>query len=106
MPIQDDPSKHNNFRGNVTFAKSGPNSRHTQVFVNLRDNTALDRTGFVPFGKIVQGLEVADKFYAGYGEITPMGQGPDPNKLAAQGNAYAEAQFPRLDTIKSAVVVP
>jgi len=106
MPIKDDHIKHNNFRGNVSFATSGPDTRRTQIFINLKDNTALDKQGFVPFGKVVQGLEVADKFYSGYGEIAPMGTGPDPKKLAVEGNAYAEAKFPRLDTIKSAVIVP
>jgi len=66
--FMDDPVKQSNKRGFVTFAKSSaPNSRSTQVFINFVDNTSLDAQGFAPFGQIVEGMDVVDKLYSGYG---------------------------------------
>ena len=57
--IPDDPVVQSNTRGMVTFAKSGlPNSRSTQLFINYGDNSRLDATGFSPFGKVVEGMDV------------------------------------------------
>ncbi len=104
LKIPDDPPKQKNRRGTLAFAKIGPGSRTTEVFINLSDNPALDQTGFVPFGKIVEGLEVADQISYLYGEIQPKGGGPDPAKIHQQGNSYLEQQYPRLDWIKTATV--
>jgi peptidyl-prolyl cis-trans isomerase A (cyclophilin A) len=98
-PLGDDPLRQPNTRGTVAFAQSGPGSRRTQVFVNLKDNRALDRSGFVPFGRVVEGMEVFEKLYAGYGEWSPPGRGPEAARIQTQGNAYLDAQFPRLDRI-------
>src|SRR5690349_14999737 len=66
--LKDDPSgKQSNKRGYVTFAHAGPNTRTTQVFINFQDNSPLDAQGFPPFGQVVQGMEVVDKLYSGYG---------------------------------------
>jgi peptidyl-prolyl cis-trans isomerase A (cyclophilin A) len=105
--IPDDPVVESNKRGFVTFAKSGlPNSRSTQIFINYGDNSALDAQGFSPFGRVVEGMEVVDKLYSGYGEGAPGGRGPDQQKIQYEGNAYLESQFPKLDAIKQATVVP
>jgi peptidyl-prolyl cis-trans isomerase A (cyclophilin A) len=102
--IPDDPIKQSNKRGFVTFAQRGtPNTRSTQVFVNFGDNSRLDAS-FAPFGQVVQGLDVIDSVYKGYGEGAPMGGGPDQSRIQAQGNAYLDANFPKLDGIKRAVV--
>jgi peptidyl-prolyl cis-trans isomerase A (cyclophilin A) len=105
LRILDDPVKEPNRRGTVAFAKSGPASRTTQVFINMADNSrTLDATGFAVFGKVASGMEVVESLYAGYGEMAPRGTGPDPTRILAEGNAYLEARFPRLDAIKKAVI--
>jgi len=106
LPIPDDPVKESNKRGMVSFAASGPGTRRTQVFINLRDNAVLDKQGFAPFGKVVAGMdEVVDLFYSGYAEMPPRGTGPDPNKLAVEGDSYAEKNFPLLEKIFKVTVV-
>jgi peptidyl-prolyl cis-trans isomerase A (cyclophilin A) len=103
--IQDDPVKESNKRGYVTFAKSGlPNSRSTQIFINYRDNSSLDRQGFAPFGQVASGMEVVDKLYSGYGEGAPSGRGPEQQKIQMEGNAYLTKEFPKLDYVKKATI--
>ncbi len=102
--IKDDPVKQSNRRGMITFATGGPNTRTTQVFINFADNAPLDGQGFSPFGKVVSGMEVVDSFYGGYGEGAPNGNGPDQGRVQAQGNAYLEKDFPKLDFIKTATI--
>jgi peptidyl-prolyl cis-trans isomerase A (cyclophilin A) len=102
MRIVDDPMKESNRRGTITFATSGPNSRTTQVFINLADNERLDGSGFAPFGRVVEGMDVVDQIYAGYGDGPPRGEGPDQTRIETQGNSYLESHFPRLDFIRQA----
>ena len=103
--IADDPVKGSNKRGFVTFAKSGaPNSRSTQVFINFKDNSTLDKSGFAPFGEVTSGMDVVDKLYSGYGEGGPRGKGPEQGKLQTEGNAYLQKEFPKLDSIKKATI--
>jgi peptidyl-prolyl cis-trans isomerase A (cyclophilin A) len=104
--IPDDAaSGHSNTRGVVTFATAGPGTRTTQFFINFKDNSFLDRMGFPPIGEVVEGDAVLDKLYRGYGEGAPQGRGPDQGRLQAQGNAYLKADFPELDSIKTASIV-
>jgi peptidyl-prolyl cis-trans isomerase A (cyclophilin A) len=104
--IPDDLLNESNARGKVTFATAGTNMRTTQVFINLADNSNLDSMGFTPFGEVIEGMEVVDKLYGGYGEGPPDGKGPDQDLIYTQGKAYLEKKFPELDTIKTAVIVP
>ncbi len=105
--IADDPAKESNKRGMMTFATSGPNSRTVQVFINYVDaNARLDAMGFTPFGKIIDGMAVVDALYKGYGEGAPRGLGPDQGKLQAQGNEYLNREFPKMDFVKEARIVP
>jgi peptidyl-prolyl cis-trans isomerase A (cyclophilin A) len=104
LRISDDPVKQSNERGTISFATSGPNSRTTQVFINLADNARLDGMGFAAFGKVTEGMDVVDQFYSGYGEGAPRGNGPEQSKIETQGNSYLESQFPRLDYIKQATI--
>jgi peptidyl-prolyl cis-trans isomerase A (cyclophilin A) len=104
--IPDDPVKQSNLRGYITFATAGPNTRTTQLFINLADNPTLNGMGFAPFAKVVEGMDVVDSFYSGYGEGAPSGNGPDQSRLTNEGTAYLEKNFPRLDIVKSAVIEP
>jgi len=98
--IPDDPVKESNKRGYVTFATAGPNTRTTQVFINFKDNSFLDGQGFSPFGRITTGMDVVDKIYSVDREQ------PDQGQIQAQGNAYLEKAFPKLDYVKKATIVP
>lgn len=104
--IKDDPIVQSNHRGFVSFATAGPNTRTTQFFINYGNNEALDRSGFSAFGVVSDGMEVVDKLYNGYGEGAPDGHGPDQGKITSLGRAYLEKGFPKLDTIRSATLVP
>ena len=104
--IPDDPVKGSNTRGAITFATGGPNTRTTQLFISFGDNSRLDSTGFSPFGKVTEGMDVVDKINGEYGEGAPGGRGPDQGRIQMEGNAYLKKDFPNLDYIKSAAVVP
>lgn len=103
--IADDPVVQSNTRGRVTFANAGPGTRSTQLFINYGDNSGLDARGFAPIGEIVQGMDVAERLYAGYGEGQPQGPGPYQAYIQARGNAYLTADFPNLDYIERAEIV-
>lgn len=105
MTMRDDPVVESNRRGYVTFATSGPNTRTTQVFINLADNTRLDKMGFAPFGRVIEGMDVVDRFYTAYGDAPPRGSGPDQEQIERRGNEYLQERFPRLDYIKTARIV-
>ncbi len=104
--IPDDPVKGSNTRGTITFAMAGPNTRTTQLFINFGDNVNLDSMGFPPFGKVVKGMDVVDKINGEYGEGAPNGSGPDQGRIQMEGNTYLKKDFPNLDYIKSATIVP
>jgi len=104
--INDDPVVQSNQRGFVTFATAGPNTRTTQLFVNLGDNTGLDSQGFAPFGRVVEGMDVVDALYADYGDGPPFGSGPNQARIQSEGNAYLVAEFPELDFVLEAAIVP
>src|SRR5690606_12908096 len=82
--LKDDPVTQSNVPGTLTFATAGPNTRTTQLFVNLGNNARLDRMGFSPFGKVVEGMESVKKINPEYAER------PDQGRFTAQGNAYLE----------------
>ncbi len=104
--IADDPPRQSNQCGTVAFAFAVPNGRATQVFINLKDNSAThDKEPFVPLGKVIEGMEVADKLNAEYGESAGGGiragkQAP----LFEGGNAWLKENFPRLDYIVRATI--
>jgi len=96
--IKDDPVTQSNRRGTLTYAMRGPDTRTTQLFINFRDNAGLDQRGFAPFGQVVSGMEVVDKINAVYGEE------PDQGRIQAEGNAYLNKEFPKLDYIRKATL--
>jgi peptidyl-prolyl cis-trans isomerase A (cyclophilin A) len=99
--IKDDPVKTSNAIGTITYADAGPNTRTTQVFINLGNNASLDGQGFAPFGKVTSGMSVVDKLYGGYGD-QPTG---DQQQITQQGNAFLKKHFPKLDGIVTARLV-
>jgi peptidyl-prolyl cis-trans isomerase A (cyclophilin A) len=99
--IKDDPVKASNKPGFVTYAMAGPNSRTTQVFINFGDNSRLDAMNFAPFGEVTSGMDVVKQFYSGYGDQPTGHQG----EITEQGKAFTEKNFPKLDVIKTAVIV-
>ncbi|MGH8024554.1 MAG: peptidylprolyl isomerase [Limisphaerales bacterium] len=103
--IPDDPVKGSNTRGTITFATAGPNTRTTQLFINIGNNTFLDGQGFAPFGRVVQGMDMVDKINSEYGDGPPSGSGPDQQRIQMEGNAYLKKDFPHLDYIKSVTVI-
>jgi peptidyl-prolyl cis-trans isomerase A (cyclophilin A) len=106
LKITDDPVKQSNQRGFVSFATDGPNTRTTEVFINLVDNKRLDARGFAPFGRVSEGMDVVDKLYSGYGEVQGLhGPGVDAVQYQLQGEGYIQRHFPKLDQIKSARIV-
>ena len=99
--IKDDPVRKSNKKGYITFATSGKDSRTTQVFVNYTANSRLDNLGFAPFGEVVEGMDIAEKFYSVYGEAPSKQQG----RIQSEGNKFLEANFPNLDSIKKATII-
>jgi peptidyl-prolyl cis-trans isomerase A (cyclophilin A) len=93
--IRDDPVRHTNARGTIVFADAGPNTRTTQLFVNLAANTNLDSSGFAPFGAVASGFSTLRHLYSGYGE-TPTG---DQAQMEQQGEPFFRKHFPKLDRI-------
>ena len=98
--IKDDPVKQSNLPGTVTFATYGPNTRTTQLFINLGSNARLDGMGFTPFGKVVEGMNVVQAINFEYGEVANQGM------IQEQGNDYLTKAFPKMDYIKSATIAP
>lgn len=97
--IPDDPVVRSNTRGFVTFAQtSAIDSRTTQLFVNLGNNARLDAMRFAPFAMVIMGMDVVDQLNGEYGEAPVQAQ------ISSQGNAYLDANFPRLDYIITARV--
>jgi peptidyl-prolyl cis-trans isomerase A (cyclophilin A) len=109
--IPDDPVRATNRRGTLTYARGGPNTRGTQLYFNLVDNTprldTLNGFGFPPIGEIISGLAVIDSLnweYTGTrgGQTFP---GPSQDSIGRQGNSYLRRAFPRLDYIVRSRVV-
>ena len=99
--LKDDPVKQSNTRGMVTFAKTSlPNSRSTQLFINFGNNSFLIPMGFAPFGTVTEGMEVVDMISSAYGER------PEQDKITEEGDAYIMKNFPQIDKIKMAKIVP
>ena len=97
-----DARRVSNARGTISFAQFDPDDRTTNLFINLRDNSRLDALGFVPSGRVVKGMAVADRLYAGYGE-RPMAKA-NTKRVYGESNAFLDAKYPKLDRIRKVVV--
>jgi cyclophilin family peptidyl-prolyl cis-trans isomerase len=104
--IRDDARVESNVRGTVAFAFKDPNARTTQVFINLRDNSAThDKEPFVPIAKVIEGMDVADALYSEYGEQAGGGiRAGKQDPVFAGGNEYLKREFPKLDYILRATI--
>jgi homoserine O-acetyltransferase len=104
--MPDEPRVLSNTRGTLAYAFKDPNGRTTQIFINLKDNSAThDVEPFVPFARIVEGMEVADALYAEYGERAGGGiRAGKQDPVFDGGNAYLRREFPKLDYIKRATI--
>jgi len=98
--IKDDPVAKSNTRGMVTYAAaSDPNTRTTQVFINFGDNSFLDKSRFAPFGQVVEGMDIVEQLYSGYGDGLPQ------DRIQGGGRAFLDQNYPKLDHIVTAVIV-
>ena len=102
--LRDDPVKHSNTRGTVSFAMAGKNTRTTQLFLNFGDCSKVLDGDFAPFARVVSGMEVVDSIFK-IGEGAPSGKGPSQGKINQKGNEYLDHEFPMLTKIVSARVV-
>lgn len=99
--IRDDPVRHTNARRTIVFADAGPNTRTTQVFVNLAGNTQLDADGFAPFGVVKSGFPTLQHLYHGYDDRPTADQA----QISNQGEAFFRKHFPKLDRILRARIL-
>jgi peptidyl-prolyl cis-trans isomerase A (cyclophilin A) len=105
--IPDDPNKASVVRGRVAFAFKDPNGRTTQIYISLRDNIEQNTQGFAPFGEVVEGMDVADALNTEYGENSGGGiRGGRQQPLFDGGNAYLDREYPRLDQLIRARILP
>ena len=93
-------------RDDFVVRSTRPDARTTQIYVNTGDQSRLDAMGFAPFGKVVEGMSVIDKLYAGYGETSGGGmRAGHQGKLFEEGNAYLDREFPLLDRLVRAEII-
>jgi peptidyl-prolyl cis-trans isomerase A (cyclophilin A) len=106
VKIPTDPERASNVRGSFAFAMAMPDARTTQIYICTGDLTQQDGTGFAPFGKVVEGMDVVEKLYSGYGERSGGGiRAGRQAKLFEEGNAYLDRDFPMLDKLVRARIV-
>jgi peptidyl-prolyl cis-trans isomerase A (cyclophilin A) len=108
ITIPDDLLKQHNTRGYVAFSNTGPNTRSTQVFINLGDNTARNdiEAGFAPFGQVIEGMDVVEKLYGGYGEHSGGGmRAGHQDQIFQDGNAWLDREYPKLDKLIRATII-
>lgn len=98
--MPDDSVRATNVRGTIAFAMTGPNTRTTQLFISLVDNTRLDAQGFAPLGRVVRGMDVVDSLYGGYGESAGGGMRAGKQaRMLEEGNRHLDRDYPRLDRL-------
>ncbi len=105
LAIKDDPVRESNTRGSFAYAMTGPDTRTTQLYINLADNTHLDAQGFAPIGWVVEGMEVVDRLYAGYDEGAGGGmRSGKQGTIFSDGNAHLDRDFPMLTKLVRATI--
>jgi cyclophilin family peptidyl-prolyl cis-trans isomerase len=103
----DDPVRTSNVRGTFAYAMTGPDARTTQIYINTGDQIRQDADGFAPFGKVIEGMDVVDRLYSEYGETSGGGmRAGKQGKLFEEGSAYLDREYPLLDKLLKATIVP
>jgi cyclophilin family peptidyl-prolyl cis-trans isomerase len=103
--IPDDPVRASNVRGTFAYAMTGPDARITQIYINTGDQSKLDAGGFAPFGKVIEGMDVVDRLYSGYGERSGGGmRAGHQRRLFEEGNAWIDREFALVDRLVRAAV--
>lgn len=101
IKLKDDPVDHPNYKWTVSFAHAGKDTRGTEIFINLKQNYALDDEGFAVVGKVTSGMNTIQSFYSDYGgKITK-----DLNAIHQAGNLFLRARYPNLDYIHKAYII-
>ncbi|NND78289.1 MAG: peptidylprolyl isomerase [Maribacter sp.] len=106
VKVPDEMVLQGNTKGSLSFARGGKETRTTDLFINLGDNSRLDTiyyndvTGFPSFGRVTQGMEVVEKLYAGYSDNT-MG---DFETMLTDRVEFLR-KYPDLDVIEKAYLV-
>jgi cyclophilin family peptidyl-prolyl cis-trans isomerase len=102
-PFNDDPSLFALEPGTLAFAKAGPNTNATQVFINYRENNRLaePQLNFSAFGKVVSGMDVVGRFV----QVGDPSGGLDQGRLWADGGNYLESLPVKPTMIVKATVV-
>ena len=100
--LHDEPVRQSNRRGTLVFTSNGPHTRNLSMLINLRDNTENDVKGQAPIGKVIFGLDVVEGLHS-YGEMAPVGSGPNMAQLTNEGVPYLTRLFPSMDYIREAV---
>ena len=104
--MPDDSVRTSNVRGSIAYAMTGPNTRTTQLFISLVDNSRLDAQGFAPIGRVVSGMDVVDRLYGGYGESAGGGmRAGKQDRMMNEGIRHLDQDFPKLDRLVRAHVV-
>ena len=107
LGIDDEPVKMTNRKGTISFARSWPKTRTTQLFINLKDNAQLDSlkisgvVGYPPFAEIVDGIGVVDAFNGQYANAPALRQ----DSINVKGREYLDRAFPGLDYIVDVKIV-
>jgi cyclophilin family peptidyl-prolyl cis-trans isomerase len=101
--FNDDPSMFALERGTLAFAKAGPNTNSTQVFINYTQNNRLaePRYNFTVFGSVVSGMDVVDKFV----QVGDASGGLDQDRLWSDGAAYLASLPVKPTMIERATMV-
>jgi len=105
--LKDEPIVGSNTDSTLCFSRGAPNTRKTSVFINLRNNLTYDTLnaagvkGFVPFAKVISGMDAVRQFFSDYGNETMKFA----DSVYFKGNAYLKKKFPELDLIKEARIL-
>jgi cyclophilin family peptidyl-prolyl cis-trans isomerase len=106
-PIKDDSVRGHNDRATFTYAMRKPDDRTVEISISRRDNRVQDAQGFAPLGTIIQGMDVVDSLYFGYGETSGGGvRAGKQGEAIVGGNAWFDAHYPRLDHLIRMTIIP